>query len=287
MANAKTIELFLVNGTADGIIAAELSNWNGKAIKIPRIDVSNYSRDDISCPGVYFLFCKDDNNDDAVYIGEALDVKKRLLQHLTSYQKEEEEYYWNTAVVITGRNLDKALIRYLEDKLVKITRDCKRYKVLTKATSSDEKLKESKVAEMDEFADYTKVMLNALGYKPLEPLGIKDDNTNIDDEILHLNSGNITATGRVTPEGFVLSKGSILGKKVANSMPEGSLNLRNKYIGDGKVDDYKTTVDILFQSPSAAAAFVLGYSASGPQCWKTKEGKSLKEIEMNNLKEAS
>ena len=31
----KTIELFLVNGTADSIITAELSNWNGKAIKIP------------------------------------------------------------------------------------------------------------------------------------------------------------------------------------------------------------------------------------------------------------
>lgn len=31
----KSIELFLVNGTADSLITAELSNWNGKAIKIP------------------------------------------------------------------------------------------------------------------------------------------------------------------------------------------------------------------------------------------------------------
>ena len=30
-------ELFLVNGSADSLITAELSNWNGKAIKIPTI----------------------------------------------------------------------------------------------------------------------------------------------------------------------------------------------------------------------------------------------------------
>ena len=30
----KAIELFLVNGSADSLTTAELSNWNGKAIKI-------------------------------------------------------------------------------------------------------------------------------------------------------------------------------------------------------------------------------------------------------------
>lgn len=38
--HGKSIELFLVNGLADSIVTAELSNWNGKAIKIPRIEVS-------------------------------------------------------------------------------------------------------------------------------------------------------------------------------------------------------------------------------------------------------
>lgn len=37
--HGKTIELFLVNGTADSLIIAELSNWNGKAIKVPRIEI--------------------------------------------------------------------------------------------------------------------------------------------------------------------------------------------------------------------------------------------------------
>lgn len=47
MVYGKTIELFLVNGTADSIITAELSNWNGKAIKIPRTEVADCTRDDL------------------------------------------------------------------------------------------------------------------------------------------------------------------------------------------------------------------------------------------------
>ena len=58
MTYGKSIELFLVNGTADSIITAELSNRNGKAIKIPRIEVATCNRDDISQAGVYFLFLK-------------------------------------------------------------------------------------------------------------------------------------------------------------------------------------------------------------------------------------
>ena len=47
MAYGKSIELFLLNGTADSLVTAELSNWNGKAIKIPRIEVSSCDRNDI------------------------------------------------------------------------------------------------------------------------------------------------------------------------------------------------------------------------------------------------
>lgn len=112
MAYGKSIELFLVNGTADSLITAELSNWNGKALKIPRIEVASCSRDDITQAGVYFLFCKEDDGSDSVYIGEAENVKERLVQHLRDYQSEKEKYYWNTAVIFIGRDLNKALIRF-------------------------------------------------------------------------------------------------------------------------------------------------------------------------------
>ena len=118
MAYGKSIELFLVNGTADSLIIAELSNWNGTAIKIPRIEVSSCDREDITQAGVYFLFCKEDDGSDSVYIGEAENVKERLVQHLRDYQSEKETYYWSSAVVFIGRDLNKALIRYLENRFV-------------------------------------------------------------------------------------------------------------------------------------------------------------------------
>ena len=90
MAYGKTIELFLVNGTADSLIIAELSNWNGKAIKIPRIEVSTCYREDITQAGVYFLFCKEDDGSDSVYIGEAENIKERLVQHLRDYHLKKK-----------------------------------------------------------------------------------------------------------------------------------------------------------------------------------------------------
>ena len=47
----KAIELFLVNGSADSLTTAELSNWNGKAIKIPRTEISGCHREDIKGVG--------------------------------------------------------------------------------------------------------------------------------------------------------------------------------------------------------------------------------------------
>lgn len=281
MVYGKTIELFLVNGTADSLITAELSNWNGKAIKIPRIEVAACSRDDISQAGVYFLFCKEDDGSDSVYIGEAENVKERLVQHLRDYQAEKEKYYWNTAVIFIGRDLNKALIRYLENRFVEIARNCKRYVVLTKNTYRNTVMKESQIAVMEEFVDNVKVLINALGYKVLDPLlQAGNDVTTSEGEELFIKSGNAAATGMVTSEGFVVLKGSTVNEKTsAKSLSAGIKKLRDRLFAEGKVENMIMTEDILFSSSSAAADFVLGYSVSGPRTWKTKDGRTLKELE--------
>ena len=279
MAYGKTIELFLVNGTADSVITAELSNWNGKAIKIPRIEVKNCNRQDIQQPGVYFLFCKEDDGTESVYIGEAENVKVRLIQHLQAYDTDNEPYYCTTAVIFIGRDLNEALIRYLENRLVEIAKKSKRYKVLTKSTYKNTVLKESDYAVMDEFIDDVKIVVNALGYKVFEPLLQEGVNGNPIDELLYISSGASNAKGKVTPEGFVVLQGARIYDKPAKSLNGGIVKLREKYISEEKVKDWTTTEDLLFSSSSAAADFILGYSASGPKVWKNKDGKSLKEIE--------
>lgn len=281
MTYGKAIELFLVNGTADSLITAELSNWNGKAIKIPRIEIASCSRDDITQAGVYFLFCKEDDGSDSVYIGEAENVKERLIQHLRDYQSEKERYYWNTAVIFTGRDLNKALIRYLENRFVMIARDSKRYLVLTKNTYRNTVMKESQIAVMEEFIENVKILINALGYKVLEPVVQQETQLEqSDEELLLLETASANASGKVTTEGFVLLKGAVLNDKApAKSLSAGMQRLRQKLFDERKVQDLVTTEDILFSSSSAAAEFVLGYSASGPRTWHAKDGRTLKEIE--------
>lgn len=281
MAYGKSIELFLVNGTADSLIIAELLNWNGKAIKIPRIEISSCNRDDITQAGVYFLFCKEDDGSDSVYIGEAENVKDRLVQHLRDYQSEKEKYYWSTAVAFIGRELNKALIRYLENRFVEIARSSKRYLVLTKNTYRNTVMKESQIAVMEEFVDNVKMLINALGYKVLEPFAQVDPSKDkVDDELLYITSGSVNATGKVTAEGFVIFAGATLNEKMSvRSLSAGMQKQRQKLFDSSKVNNLVTTEDILFSSSSAAADFILGYSVSGPKTWKTKDGRTLKELE--------
>lgn len=287
MAYGKTIELFLVNGTADSLITAELSNWNGKAVKIPRIEVASCNREDIIQAGVYFLFCKEDDGSDSVYIGEAENVKERLVQHLRDYQAEKEKYYWTTAVVFIGRDLNKALIRYLENRFVDIARACKRYTVITKNTYRNTVMKESQIAVMEEFVDNVKTLISALGYKVLEPLNKPTANQSekagvSEKEELHLHLersikglGKVEADGVRTAEGFVVLQGSHIAAEDDDTIPSALKEKRRKVsIVDGVLQE-----DVLFSSPSYAAMFVIGKSANGLTSWKDDEGRSLKDIE--------
>ena len=287
MAYGKSIELFLVNGSADSLIIAELSNWNGKAIKIPRIEVASCNRDDITQAGVYFLFCKEEDGSDSVYIGEAENVKERLVQHLRDYQSEKEKYYWTTAAIFIGRDLNKALIRYLENRFVEIARACKRYTVLTKNTYKNTVMKESQIAVMEEFVDNVKTLISALGYKVLEPLNkpiivANDDweNAETEDLSLHLERtikgvGKVEADGVRTSEGFVILQGSHIATEDDDTIPAVLKEQRRKVsVVDGVLQE-----DVLFSSPSYAAMFVIGKSANGLTSWKDENGRSLKEIE--------
>jgi len=273
----KAIELYLENGTADGLVTAELYNWNGKAIKIPRTEVSDCNRDDIKGVGVYFLICKEKDGADSVYIGEAEDVHKRLLDHLYGYEKGSEEYYWVTAVVFIGQSLNKALIRYLEYRLVEITKECGRSRCLTKNTFKNTVITEAQKASMEEFIDNVRILMNTLGYKILERVPQATDETVY---LFCKNKSGALAKGFVSAGGFTVLKGSIISNKIVNSFKQFTnyYNLRISLIEDGTIKDNVFTKDYEFSAPSAASCVVLGAPSNGRDEWKTEENKKLKEL---------
>lgn len=277
MAYGKAIELFLVNGTADSLVTAELSNWNGKAIKIPRTEVSSCDREDIKGVGVYFLICQEDDGTDSVYIGEAENVLDRLIQHLRDFQSGKEKYYWNTAVVFVGRDLNKALIRYLENRFVEIAKECGRYSILTKNTFKNTVLKEAQVASMEEFIDNVKILINTLGYKVLMPV----PNATSDTVYLYCKGSGAQAKGFISAGGFTVTKGSLISDHTVPSFEtrgKNYYNLRNALIRDGVIENRSFVRDYEFNAPSAASAVILGRTSNGNDDWKTADGVKLKEL---------
>lgn len=273
----KSIELFLVNGTADSLITAELSNWNGKAIKIPRTEVLTCDREDIRGAGVYFLFCKEEDGADSVYIGEAENVLERLKQHLRDFQADKEMYYWNTVVAFVGRDLNKALIRYLEDRLVKIARECNRYHVLTKNTYGKTVMKESQIASMEEFIDNIKILIGTLNYNVLKPMPKAEENT----KYLYCKGSGASAKGFISSSGFTVLKGSKVSDGTVPSFEtrgKSYYRLRQQLETDGTIENQIFQHDYEFNAPSAASAVVMGHTSNGNVDWKDENGVKLKDI---------
>ncbi len=108
----KTIKLFLMDADPEGRMVCELSNWNGKAYRIPRGKVKDCSdRADLKGTSVYLLFgrAESSTSKSKVYIGEAENVYARLVQHVS------EKEFWNESVVFISKdeNLNKAHIKGL------------------------------------------------------------------------------------------------------------------------------------------------------------------------------
>jgi len=275
----KTIELFLMDKTPNGRWRCTLSGWPGVAFKIPRDRIKDSeSRQELSMPGVYFLFGKDEVMDrPLIYIGEAENTIVRLKQNLKAKD------YWNEAIVFISAdsidsNLNKAHIKYLENSFYSIAKDCNRYSVENSKVPNKPLVTESDCEKLDEFIYYVKMMVNVLGHKVFEPYSEKLSEGEAD-EMFHVSVGNEKASGTPTSDGFLLLKGSRIHNESADSLASGirkkvESSKENRQIVDGVLQE-----DVLFSSSSAAAAFSVGYSISGPQSWKALSGKTLKDFE--------
>lgn len=86
----------------------------------------------------------------------------------------------------------------------------------------------------------------------------------------------IEASFKQTSEGFVILKGSHIETIDSPSIPVGIKESRK----NAKIDEQEVLQeDVLFNSPSYAAAFVIDGHVNGLTEWKTSEGKTLKELE--------
>ena len=276
MGYGKTIELFFVDGTSDGIVTAEILNWSGKAIKIPRTEIKNSKREDITGAGVYFLLCDESDGSYSIYVGEAENVKDRLVIHMNDYNGDKEKYYWANALIFVGNDLNKTLIRYLENRLADIINKNKKIKVLTKNTYKNTVIKESQIASMEEFIDNIKVLVKAFGYDFLDE--IKKPKSK--EEYLYCKGNGASAKGFLSPNGFTVLKDSIISDHISDSFKLTNLSkMRTDLEDKGIIINRKFNQDYEFSSPSRASSIILGRSSNGNLDWINENKISLKELD--------
>lgn len=277
----KTIKIFLIDGDPNGRMSCELSNWTGKAYKIPRIKIKECTdRNDLMNTGVYLLFGRDEEGKDLVYIGEAESIYKRLTQHLN--QKD----FWNETIVFISKdnNLNKAHIKYLENRLHDIAQIAKRYKLENSIIPTQSSISESDREEMEEFIENIRMLVNTLGHKVFEEK--REFKTKQKQEVFSIKAARgADGQGEPSSDGFVVFKGSKAPSTVVNSMTQNFIILRQKLINENVLVDkgeyYEFSDDYIFSSPSTAAVMVMGRNANGLTEWKQKDGKTLKEFENN------
>lgn len=278
---AKTIKIFLVDGEPNGLKTAELSNWVGQAIVIPRNKLKDIKqRSDCNKPAVYFLVGKE--NEEALlstaYIGEAENLWNRLTTH------DSSKDFWFTAIAFVSKdnNLTKAHVKYLESRCMEIAMMAKRYDLENGARSVLPSLSESDIAEMEEFLINLRLLLTAVGYPILQEIASKEQ-TGVSDPLFTCGGKKALANGRMTNDGFVVYKDSTATAQLSHTAVEKNKNNIEKLIANGYLmkkdnDLYVFIKDYVFNSPSAASNIILGNSTNGWQRWKNKDGKTLEDV---------
>lgn len=295
----KSIRIYLKEGTVTGIKLAEVVNLTIQAFSCPRnklLDLNKYFSNESNRPGIYFLIGIDDkSNNDKVYIGEAENVWERLKTH------DIKKDFWNEVILFTSKdeNLTKSHVKYLESRLISISNKSKRYQLENSNSPSLTSLPLPDKDAMEDFILNIKLLTGTLGHKFLEtPLltSYVDFNSNFvtpkADENFHIetkenmlfefNVKGVKAKAIQTDEGVVVLEDSEISETASRNY--GYKTLREKLIEDNIINNNKFTKNHLFKSPSAAAAVIVGYSINGRNTWKNNDGKSLKEIEENEIK---
>lgn len=276
MARGKTIQLYLMDSVPKGRIKCTLANWTGIAYKIPRTELEKAkSIDYLKQSGVYFLFStSDETQENIVYIGQAGTRKngEGILNRLQEHKRNPDKDYWTEAVAFTTANntFGPTEISYLENQFTKLAIDSKRYIVKNSNEPSLGHVTEEKESELEEYIDYAKIVIGALGYRIFEPI---IESPEIITTVLAptpepllsliLKQGKkekIIAQGKQTNEGFVIIKGSNIKSSTVKSVPTKALKDRERANLD---DNFVLLEDMLFNSPSSAASFVTGYAING------------------------
>jgi predicted GIY-YIG superfamily endonuclease len=281
---SKTLKLFLPQGEIAGIICAEISNFTGSVLTVPRTQLGYLEeREEIKSSGIYILRGSESHqaNQTAIYIGRSDNIYGRLKQH----KEDKSKSFWDRAAIIFSKdlNLTQSHIHYLENKLIELAIAAQQSIVTNRRTIDLPYLSESDIADVDSFLEQIRLLLSVVDFnyfesrEKLQANELKVLTEYNDSPVFYMNSLDTKAYARQIDNKFVVLKNSIARDYCINSIAVTYGNLRRQLIQEGKLmlDSLSAklifTQDVIFKSPTAAASVIAGGNLSGKKTFKIKD----------------
>ena len=283
----RSVRLFLVEGTATGLITAEIMNWTGHVLAGSRGGLPAFlKRPELDRTGIYFLTGPDPEDPDTLqlYIGESDNVRKRLIQH----NKNESKDFWERTCVVTSKdqNITKAHARYLESRLIAIANAIGTVTVVNGTAPPPVALPEADASDMEFFVDQLRLILPVLGldfmrlHKATAGTTTRATQKPGQADIAPLfwlarkkKGLELKAQAREIDDEIVVQAGSDAARHWKGTASHSYSRLHAQLIKSGKLvpvdeDRLRFAENVAFRSPSAAAAVILGMTANGRTDWK-------------------
>jgi len=272
-----SIKIFLPGGDPEGLRTIEKSNWSGAGIVIPRALMGEArGRRELNRTGVYVLLGPPEESGlPRVYVGEGDPIKPRLDQHAA------KKDFWTSCIAFTSKdeNLNKAHVQFIESRLISLAAAAKRCTLDNGNAPALPSLSEADAADAEGFLSEMLLCFPVLGLSVF--LAAAPVQRNV--QRLFISAKGIQAEGMDTQDGFVVRTGSGVVREEVPSCHTYLKELRSALISNGVLKPsgagYSFAQDYVFPSPSTAAGVVQGRAANGRVDWKTKEGKTLKELQ--------
>lgn len=295
---ARTIRIFLADGTPTGILTAEVMNWTGKVVVGPRSRLPQLvARVEAARTGLYILVGGDpeEAGRQKIYIGEADVVKERLVKHNNDVEKD----FFSRIIIVVSKdeNLTKAHARFLESQLILLAKKAAQAALANGTSPSFDLLPESDKADMEYFLEQIALILPVLGFGFLQELPtlaatLEAGKVPVEPQF-EMNTVGVKAVALESDGQFVVLAGST-ARLNGTSTWTSYKGLREKLLAEGKLvqsgepNVLKFAEDVGFDSPSAAAAVVFAGNQNGRIAWRVKgTGQTYKDWQQQGVEEGS
>ena len=214
MAKSVLINLFLLDGTANGRIKCTINSRTGIIFRIPRKDLSkSKGLGSLENDGVYFLLGEEDGRQ-KIYVGQAGSRKngKGILNRLNEHERNPDKNFFTEAIILTtsDNSFGATELSWLEHKFCNMAIKAARCEVMNGNEPSPGNITEEKESELENHIEFAQLILSAIGYKIFEPPQKISPPPVVENDGIFYLSRQIKSLGRTldakmkrTPTGFI------------------------------------------------------------------------------------